>query len=178
METTVYVHLTEERGYYLPFQPGEPATVSETNTAAGTIFIAAGAWIAPIYRRGVVAAIDRGLTDARHTSPRALSALTATYRRGAIGRSPAFAATGCSQTTTSICEGSLAARSFIAARSSRGCSSEPLSRPIAMLVYLHFATAIRRVVGCGRERGPPPTASGTTWLEYCARRSRVSLSTL
>lgn len=39
METTVYVHLTEERGYYLPFRLGEPATVSETNTA-GEIFIA------------------------------------------------------------------------------------------------------------------------------------------
>lgn len=39
METTVYVHLTEERGYYLPFRLGEPATVSETNTAS-EIFIA------------------------------------------------------------------------------------------------------------------------------------------
>lgn len=46
METTVYVHLTEERGYYLPFRLGEPATVSETNTAGGTIFIALGTWIA------------------------------------------------------------------------------------------------------------------------------------
>lgn len=46
METTVYVHLTEERGYYLPLRLGEPATVSETNTDAGTIFIAATTWIA------------------------------------------------------------------------------------------------------------------------------------
>lgn len=34
-----------------------------------------------------------------------------------------------------------------------------------MLVYLHFATAIRRVVGCGRRR-PRLLASYTTWLEY------------
>lgn len=46
METTVYVHLTEERGYYLPLRLGEPATVSETNTDAGTIFIAVATWIA------------------------------------------------------------------------------------------------------------------------------------
>lgn len=34
-----------------------------------------------IYRGGVVRAIDRRVTDARHTSARALSALTATYHR-------------------------------------------------------------------------------------------------
>lgn len=51
VETTVYVHLTEERGYYLPFQSGEPATVSETNTTAGAIFIAVATWIAQFIAR-------------------------------------------------------------------------------------------------------------------------------
>lgn len=46
----------------------------------------------------------------------------------------------------------LGSRSFIAARSSRGEWRHP-SRPIATLVYLHFAAAIRRVVGCGMRRG-------------------------
>lgn len=43
-------------------------------------------------------------------------------------------------------------RSFISARSSRGEWRHP-SHPIATLVYLHFAAAIRRVVGCGKRRG-------------------------
>lgn len=51
METTVYVHLTEERGYYLPFRLGEPATVSETNTAASVIFITVATWIAQFIAR-------------------------------------------------------------------------------------------------------------------------------
>lgn len=66
--------------------------------------------------------------------------------------------------------------SFIAARSSSG---EP-SRPIAKLVYLHFAAAIRRVVGC-RRRGS--LRSPQLCWRYVARiradaRIRVPLSTL
>lgn len=58
METTVYVHLTEERGYYLPFRLAEPATVSETNTTGGAIFIAVAPWIAQFIVE-VSSAIDR-----------------------------------------------------------------------------------------------------------------------
>lgn len=73
METTVYVHLTEERGYYLPFRPGEPATVSETNTASGGIFIAVGGL------RNLSWRCRRSIVRDGRTSAHALSELTPTY---------------------------------------------------------------------------------------------------
>lgn len=88
METTVYVHLTEERGYYLPFRLGEHATVSETNTAAGTIFITVATWIAQFIVE-VSSAIDRALTDAaihqraRYLCSRRLIARHSAYNRPA-----------------------------------------------------------------------------------------------
>lgn len=85
METTVYVHLSEERGYYLQFRPGEPATVSETNTYRRRNNIYCSRYVdCAIYRGGVVGSIDRTVTDVRRTSRLTLSALTATYRLACI----------------------------------------------------------------------------------------------
>lgn len=113
-----------------------------------------------IYRGGVVGAIDRRVTDARHTSARALSALTATYHR-ALARRFDRRRRALNNNMREAPPAWPRGRSFIAARSSRGEWRLP-SRPIATLVYLHFAAAIRRVVGCGGAgRG-----WASTWLAY------------
>lgn len=159
METTVYVHLTEERGYYLPFRAGEPATVSETNTAAGAIFIAVATWIAQFIAE-VSSAIDRGWRTRPYISARVICA------HGDL--SPAAAASAKQQHRLSGGSAATACdRSFIAAR-----SEVVASRPMAMVVYLHFAATIRRVVGCGWGTRPSPPR------HYVARIQRsVALST-
>lgn len=134
METTVYVHLTEERGYYLPFRLGEPATVSETNTGGGTIFIALGTWIARFIAR-CRRAIDRRWRTPPYVTRRVICA------HGDLSRLARVSAK-----QPSIVRRRHGGRSFIAARSGHQ------SRPIATLVYLHSATTIRRVVACGRAR--------------------------
>lgn len=142
METTVYVHLTEERGYYLPFRLAEPATVSETNIAGGTIFIAVATWIAQFIAE-VSSAIDPADGRAPYISARVICA------HGDL--SPRTPPPATQHTIARLSCAAPSSRSFIAARSSRSEWRRP-SRPIVTLVYLHFAAAIRRVVGCG-ERG-------------------------
>lgn len=156
VETSIYVHLSEERGYYLVFRLGEHAVLSETNTATGTVFIAVATWIAQYIVGGVVGA-DRSHGDGRgRTSTRALSLLTATYH-GVATRSHLLNNTNCN--SASVSSSSLIYFPLFEVAAS---ATKP-SWPIATVVYLHFAVAIRRVVGYGGREGSKAT---TTWHEY------------
>lgn len=167
METTVYVHLTEERGYYLPLRLGEPATVSETNTDAGTIFIAVATWIAQfIVEVSSVRSIVLWRTSAIYHHARYLCSGRLITARG---RAPYHSTSGLCLNNNidwgpKILCGAVLVPTHLLWLDQVAASGGLLSRPTATLVYLHFAAAIRRVVGCGQRRAG--SSRHTTWREY------------